>query len=254
MASKAILAPAILEKNCLHHCLHNSGSLSPHTIADIKTQMKLVNKRNHDIMKLAKAKWYKGVCSKINKMNIDPRLAWENIRILTGGKTAHHKTNLNMSMCLENGELTCIKCEGKHQDGSSFINLTVKLASNDRVGKKVQGKQGDKQHALTLASFYHPCTKTGKDKVYLCFLQTLNTLHGQSPSKSEIIMGANINSNIGTLNGLHSAEFCTTLGPHGLPKWNKKGKNLLHIYLAHCLRIMTPSSKQNWEARDTALG
>ena len=119
-----------------------------------------------------------------------------------------------------------------------FINLTVKLASNDCVGKKVQGKQGDKQHALTLASFYHPCTKTSKDKVYLRFLETLNTLLGRSPSKSEIILGADINSNIGTLNRLHSAEFCTTLGPHGLPKWNKKGKNHLHIYLAHCLRIM----------------
>jgi hypothetical protein len=34
-----------------------------------------------------------------------PRLAWENIRILTGSKTACHKTNLNMSMHLVNGEL-----------------------------------------------------------------------------------------------------------------------------------------------------
>ncbi len=36
---------------------------------------------------------------------MNPCLAWENIRILTGGKTAHHKTNLNMSMRLENREL-----------------------------------------------------------------------------------------------------------------------------------------------------
>jgi hypothetical protein len=38
-------------------------------------------------------------------MSIDPQLAWENIHILTGGETAHHKTNLNMSMHLENSEL-----------------------------------------------------------------------------------------------------------------------------------------------------
>ncbi len=39
-------------------------------------------------------------------MSIDLQLAWENICILTDGETAHHKTNLNMSMCLKNGELT----------------------------------------------------------------------------------------------------------------------------------------------------
>jgi hypothetical protein len=92
-------------KNCLRHRLHDSSTLSPEEIADIKTQIKFVNKRNHDLVELAKARWYKGVCGKIHKMNMNPRLAWENIRILTGGKTAHHKTNINMSMRLENGEL-----------------------------------------------------------------------------------------------------------------------------------------------------
>jgi len=104
-ASKDILAPAIQEKNRLHHRLHDSGSLNPNEIAAIKTQLKLVNKRNHNLVEIAKAKWYKGVCSKIHEIIMDPRLAWENIRILTGGKTAHHKTNHNMSMCLENKNL-----------------------------------------------------------------------------------------------------------------------------------------------------
>jgi hypothetical protein len=51
-------------------------------------------------------------------------------------------------------------------------------------------------------------------------------------------MGTNINSNIGTLDDLHSTKFCSAFGPHGLPKRNKKGKNLLHIYLAHHLYVM----------------
>jgi hypothetical protein len=38
-------------------------------------------------------------------MSIDLCLAWENICILTGGETAHLKTNLNTLMCLESGEL-----------------------------------------------------------------------------------------------------------------------------------------------------
>jgi hypothetical protein len=54
----------------------------------------------------------------------------------------------------------------------------------------------------------------------------------------EIIMGADANSNIGTLDGLHSTKFWTALGPHGLPKQNKKGKNLLHVYHAHRLCVM----------------
>jgi hypothetical protein len=32
-------------------------------------------------------------------------LVWENINLLAGGKTAHHKTNINMAMKLENGDL-----------------------------------------------------------------------------------------------------------------------------------------------------
>ena len=36
---------------------------------------------------------------------MNPRLAWENIGLLTGGETAHHKTNINMAMKLESGDL-----------------------------------------------------------------------------------------------------------------------------------------------------
>jgi len=71
-ASEDILAPAIQEKNCLNHHLHNSSNLSPEEIADIKTGLKLVSKCNHDLVELAKACWYKGVCGKIHEMNMDP--------------------------------------------------------------------------------------------------------------------------------------------------------------------------------------
>ena len=59
-----------------------------------------------------------------------------------------------------------------------FISMNIKLASNDCVGKQVQGKQGAKQLALTLAYVYHPCTKTGDKATYLRFLNTLDTLLG----------------------------------------------------------------------------
>jgi hypothetical protein len=116
--------------------------------------------------------------------------------------------------------------------------MNITLASNDCVGKQVQGKQGSKQLALTLASVYHPCTKTGDNDTYLRFLNTLDALPSQLLEKLEIIIGADINLNIGTLDDLHSTKFCSAIGPHGLPKCIKKGKNLLHVYLAHHLRIM----------------
>ncbi len=71
----------------------------------------------------------------------------------------------------------------------------------------MQGKQGDKQLTLTLASVHHPCTQSGDDNTYLYFLDTLNTLLNKLSTKLELIMGANINSDIGKLDNLHSAKF-----------------------------------------------
>ena len=45
-------------------------------------------------------------------------------------------------------------------------------------------------------------------------------------------------SNISTFDDLHSTEFRAALGPHGLSKRNNKVENLLHVYLAHRLRVM----------------
>jgi hypothetical protein len=46
-----------------------------------------------------------GICTNIHNMRMNPCLAWENIRLLTGRETAHHKTNINMAMKLKNGDL-----------------------------------------------------------------------------------------------------------------------------------------------------
>jgi len=132
--------------------------------------------------------------------------------------------------------------------------MNIKLASKNHGGKQVRGKQGEKQLARTLAPVYHPCKKAGDDATYLRFLVTLDTLLGLAPTKSEIIMGADINSKIGTLDDLHSTKFCAVLGSHGLSKRNKKGKNLLHVYLAHQLCVMNTFSKEAHRARGTAPG
>jgi hypothetical protein len=102
-ASEAILTPAIEEKNILLHKLQDKHLITPEETEIIKTKLKEINKRNRDLVELAKARWYSGICGKIHDMRMNPRLAWENIRILTGGETAHHKTTINMAMKMKNG-------------------------------------------------------------------------------------------------------------------------------------------------------
>ena len=119
-ASEGILAPAIQEKNRLCHRLYDCNDLSSDEISAIKHQLKLINKWNHDLVELAKARWYKGIREKIHEMNMDPRLAWENIRTLTGGETAHHTSNINMAMRLKNGDLASNARENMSVFGAHF--------------------------------------------------------------------------------------------------------------------------------------
>jgi hypothetical protein len=104
-ASESVLIPAIEEKNRLRHRLHDRSTLTDTELTDIQLKLKHVNKRNRDLVDLAKARWYSGICSNIHNMRFNPRLAWENIRLLTGGETAHHKNNINMAMKLDTGDL-----------------------------------------------------------------------------------------------------------------------------------------------------
>jgi hypothetical protein len=87
---------------------------------------------------------------------------------------------------------------------------------------------------LSLASVYHPCTKMGSDDIYMHFLDTLDNLLDQL-SQSELIIGADINANIGQFNNMSAAEFRPTLGPHGFQKRNSKGESLFTMYLGHRL-------------------
>ncbi len=114
----------------------------------------------------------------------------------------------------------------------------MSLKSYDKLGKQVCGKKGDKHLALTLASVYHPCTKTGLEDIYARFLDTLDTLLSKLPPNNEIIMGADVNANISRLDELQTREFHSTLGPYGFSKRNSKGKGLLTVYLTHRLRVM----------------
>ncbi len=85
--------------------MQDTHNLTADKIADLQLKLKQINKRNHDLVNLAKARWYSGICSNVHKMRFNPHLAGENINLLIGGKTSHHKTNVNMAMRLKNGDL-----------------------------------------------------------------------------------------------------------------------------------------------------
>jgi hypothetical protein len=69
------------------------------------------------------------------------------------------------------------------------------------------------------------------------FLDTLDGLLDNLP-KSELIIGADINANIGQFDNMSAAEFGPAIGPHGFPKRNSKGESLLTVYLAHRLQVI----------------
>ncbi len=74
----------------------------------------------------------------------------------------------------------------------------MKLASNDHSGKRVNGKDGGQHLHLTLALINHLCMKSGDNDVYLKFLDTVDTLIGKITKNLKVIIGADVNSNIGT--------------------------------------------------------
>jgi hypothetical protein len=58
---------------------------------------------------------------------MDPHLSWEIIRILTGEETAHHKTNSNMAMKLESGNLASNAKENMSIFSMHFHNVLKNL-------------------------------------------------------------------------------------------------------------------------------
>ena len=53
----------------------------------------------------------------------NPRLAWENINSLIGGETSHHKTNINMDMKLDSGDLASNAKENMSVFSMHFHNV-----------------------------------------------------------------------------------------------------------------------------------
>ena len=71
----------------------------------LETELKQLWKSVGNKVILAKARWYAHLCEKIHNMSMNARLAWEYIKILTKGESAHHRKTKNMAMKCSNGDL-----------------------------------------------------------------------------------------------------------------------------------------------------
>jgi hypothetical protein len=85
------LTPSIKERDQVLHALRSSADLPPSIADSLCVQLRCLNKHVKDKVLIAKARWAAHLCSKIHNMRSNTRVAWEYIRLLTKGNTAHHK-------------------------------------------------------------------------------------------------------------------------------------------------------------------
>ena len=77
----------------------------------------------NDAVVIAKSKWYHGLADKIHDMNMNPKMAWESISIITGDESTRHKKENIMSMKMENGEYTSTDDENIQIFGPHFTQV-----------------------------------------------------------------------------------------------------------------------------------
>jgi hypothetical protein len=88
----------------------------------------------------------------------------------------------------------------------------------------------EKSLNLLLASVYHPC----HDIPHEAFIEHLQSILDCVPPNAQLILGADVNAKLGSRDSNELAAVC---GPHGPPRWNVRGSNLLALYLSYNLRV-----------------
>jgi hypothetical protein len=145
----ANLAPPIEERNKLLHALHSSSDL-PQSIADsMCITLHCLNKNVNDKVLIAKACWAAHLCSKIHNMLSNPRVAWEYIRLLTGGTTVHHKKKVQMAMKMADGKL---KTDGKENMAVFGPHLTVSSITIALLTKPYSTTSPNAKPSMTLTT------------------------------------------------------------------------------------------------------
>jgi hypothetical protein len=115
-----ILAPLLTEQNEILHATRQYHHLPLDIQSAMQADLKRLNKHIAHAISHAKATWYADICQKIHDMQMDPRLAWEHICILTKGKAAHHTHRMTMAMHLSDGSHATNAGENMSNFGQHF--------------------------------------------------------------------------------------------------------------------------------------
>ncbi len=102
--SRITLAPLLKERNEILHAINHELPIVTQDI--MQAELKCLNRHVAHAVTHAKAKWYADICSRIHDMQMEPRLTWEHICLLTKGESAHHQQCTAMAMCLPDGSRT----------------------------------------------------------------------------------------------------------------------------------------------------
>ena len=114
------------------------------------------------------------------------------------------------------------------------LGIPLSFPNIDNWGKKIKGNLD-----FFLFSIYHPVDS----KEFQAFNDLLPQLfrkiphHKNGKPKLGIIIGHDVNCNVGTRNSPNSDEYSKIIGPHGIDNRNKKGCELLHLLNSFDLRI-----------------
>jgi hypothetical protein len=102
--SRTTLSPLLMERIEVLHATNRCHHLPAAIQATMRANLKQLNRHIAHAVSHAKATWYADICQKIHDMNMEPRLAWEHIHILTKGESAHHQRQSTIAMQLPNGK------------------------------------------------------------------------------------------------------------------------------------------------------
>ena len=108
--SRNILRPLVAEKNHLLHSIKNTKGLTQEFRYQMEAELDRRQRHVKDQVKLAKSRYYANLAEGVHDMPFNPRLAWENIKLLAKGETVHHNRNTNMVMRNEDGSLVTHEC------------------------------------------------------------------------------------------------------------------------------------------------
>ena len=103
-----------------------------------------------------------------------------------------------------------------------MIGVTLSFPNSSNRPSDTYHRKAKGQIKLFLCSVYHPCDAEEQKEFY----DELDKFITRRPMNSEMLMGADVNCNVGT----RSPRFCDILGPHGLIIVTLKNANF-YIYI-----------------------